>query len=84
MVAMGLPVPLAKVNFHVALHESLALHHQQGIAEIGAGGDTGSAGIQDPDACARFSMKSAVTRGAALPQEGQLLFRDGRDRVSGV
>ena len=74
VVAVGLPVSLAQVNLHVALHESLAFDHQQGVAEIGAGGHAGATGVQDLDASADFGTKRTVASGAALPQPSQLLL----------
>ena len=81
VMAVGLPIALTEVHLHVALDESLAFDHQQGVTEIGAGSYAGATRIQDLNPCAGLAVESTVACRAALPQAGQLLFGDRCDRV---
>ena len=47
-VAVGLPVPLVKVNLHVALDQAHSFHIQQSVPEVRPGGVSGTARVEDP------------------------------------
>ena len=70
-VAMGGPVLLANVDFHVPLHQAHAFYFQQSVAKVGPGGMAGPARVEHPHFGASLALEPGLSRRAALPQAGQ-------------
>ena len=74
-VAVGVPVLLPDMQFHVALDQAQPLHFQQGIAKVRPGGSAGAPRIEHPHPPAAAGVKLLLPGRPFLPQPGQQLLR---------
>ena len=74
-MAVGVPVPLAKVDLHIAADKANPLHIKQGVPEVGTGRGPRTAGIQHPDARTGTGTEVGLPGGTPLPELPQQPFR---------
>ena len=74
-IAVGVPVLLPQVQFHVASDQANALHLQQSIPKIWAGGNPGPARVDHPHPPAGFSAQRHLPYGPFFPELGQQPLR---------
>ena len=60
-VAMGLPVRLFYMEFHISPDQSNPFHVQQSVPEVRTGRYAGSAGIDDPNPLAGLGAQAGLT-----------------------
>ncbi|MCE2464213.1 MAG: hypothetical protein J4F46_09985 [Dehalococcoidia bacterium] len=74
-MAVGVPVPLADVDFHVSPDQAHSLLLKYGVPEIGPGSGAHPAGIKHPEASAIAGSEVLLPGGLLSPQLHQETFR---------
>ena len=75
-MAVGVPVLLPDVNLHIAADPAHTLHLQDGIAEVGPGGEAGTSWVEHANPRPAVGAEPLLARRPPLPQPGQQTLRD--------
>jgi len=70
-VAVGVPIGLFYVQFHIAADQPEALHLQQGVPKVRTGGRTRPTRVDDTDPLAGLRAETGLPGGPFLPELGQ-------------